>query len=192
MLTVNRWHPWRISPFRNCIISNSFPYASVMTTPEERARADEITASVGRFVRQSQAVRIEGVSPEQPKNPDRWLRVGVIFVLVLALHVAAFVGYRHYQDKQDGIKDQQRAELEAMRTDAAIAQAQARQLRERSQPHRHHSGSTSGPISRTPSNPLITTSTKSRDRLHDLPTLRRQNQRHHRSQTALQNTRLPQ
>lgn len=101
-----------------------------MTTPEERARADEITASVGRFVRQSQAVRIEGVSPEQPKNPDRWFRVGAIFALVLALHVAAFVGYRHYQDKQDSIKDQQRAELEAMRTDAAIAQAQARQLRE--------------------------------------------------------------
>ena len=113
-------------------------------TPEERARADEITASIERFSksrRQSPAATIPGISTKppaptmrvvsqpRPTTSSHGFRYALIFIFVGALHVAGFIAYTwHSESKEEEIRD---AKATAALMEATARRALARVEAER-------------------------------------------------------------
>ncbi len=90
-------------------------------TPEERARADAITAAIAESVKNRRQAVIPGVSPEPVTAASRTFNYAVFFGIVFAVHVAGFFAYRHYSETKMRAEEQRSAEIQA----EAIRMAQA-------------------------------------------------------------------
>ncbi len=112
-------------------------------TPQERARADEITASIERSAKdrkKAPAVTIPGISPKPPAPTIRpvsqegpatsgdGLRYGLIFTAVLVIFAAGFAVYtRHMEVREQRIRDEVALMLRAI-TEQEKARAEAERM----------------------------------------------------------------
>lgn len=113
-------------------------------TPEERVRADEITADIERFVKdrkKAAVVTIPGISPkppaptirpvsqERPAISGNGLRYALIFILILTLHAAGFMAYtRHMEAKEQEMQAAMAAAIREATAQAEQARAEAERL----------------------------------------------------------------
>jgi len=91
-------------------------------TPEERARAEEITAAISASVKSRRQAGIPGISPEPVTEPGRAFKYAVFFVVVAAVHLVGFFAYRHYTETN--AREQEQAQRHADMQAEAIRLAQ--------------------------------------------------------------------
>lgn len=94
-----------------------------MMTPEERARADSINDAISASVRQRKEpqTQIPNSSFDLPNKTGNGLRYAAFVAIVLAVHIAGFLAYRHYA----GIKKYEDASRRAAEQAQARAVAEA-------------------------------------------------------------------